>query len=365
VVPEANVVITTVTEQGLKLARQSMGRQATCLIAPLDLPGAVNRAIKSIKPDIYLCLETELWPNTLAGLRKSGTPCFLLNARLSERSFRRYSLLNGFTRQVLAHYSGIAAISSADAERLITLGADPGKVTICGNVKYDLASSPDQEGIRQSWQLTLGLSADTPVLVAGSTHGGEELLLLEAFRCIKQEMPTSVLVLAPRHLERLATVQTELAAAGAGHDLLSLIATKGRRSDIVVVDSMGDLATLYSVADYVFCGGSLVERGGHNIMEAARWGRPVLYGPSMKDFSDAKELLEASGGGFQVDNPAELVEKIMRLAGNPALYQRAADGARMCASGQKGAADRQLQPVLATLRSITERKKFQPASAPA
>lgn len=363
--PEANFVVTSVTEQGLKMAQQNLGDKATCLFAPLDLPGAAHRAIRAIKPDIYLCLETELWPNTLVAMHKSGVACFLLNARLSERSFRRYRRFRAFTRQVLSGFSNIAAISGVDAEHFIALGADPKQVTVSGNAKYDLPPIPDPENIRQDWQRILGLTSYTPVLVAGSTHGGEEFLLLEVFAELKREISRLVLVLAPRHITRLGAVQAELSAAGAKYDLLSQIKQSYRSNDIVVLDSMGDLATLYSAATFIFCGGSLVERGGHNIMEAARWGRPVFYGPSMKDFTDAKELLEAGGGGFQVSSAGELAEGIRRLIAAPTLYKRAADGARQSASCQNGAVGRQLQPVRATLRKLAKEKKFQSAQNPA
>ena len=355
--PESNLVVTAVTEQGLKLARQNMGDKAKCLMAPLDLPGAANRAIRAIKPDVYLCLETELWPNTLASLYKNGVACFLLNARLSEKSFRRYRRLGGFIRMVLGGFSGIAAITTTDAERLIALGAAPEKVTISGNIKYDLPPIPNPEHTRRDWQQILGLTDATPVLVAGSTHSGEELLLLEAFKSLKEDLPGMVLVLAPRHLDRLEKAQAELSAAGAAYDLLSQIKKNGRSQDLVVVDSMGDLTSLYSVATFSFCGGSLVERGGHNIMEAARWGRPVFYGPSMKDFTDAKDLLEAAGGGFEVSSPDELCKKIRSLTGDPEHYKRAASGAATSAYGQNGAVDRQLQPVFATLQQLIKAKE--------
>lgn len=356
-IPELNLVVTAVTEQGLETARQIMGNKAKCLMAPLDLPGAASRAIRFIKPDIYLCLETELWPNTLAGLRKRGVACFLLNARLSERSFRRYRRFRGFIRQILGGFSGIAAITLADSERLATLGASPQRLTVSGNIKYDLPPITDPAHTRRYWQQMLGLTDETPVLVAGSTHSGEELQLLEVLAALKPGQPGMVLILAPRHLSRIGALQAGLSTAGASFDLLSQVKTGGRSQDIIVVDSMGDLATLYSVATFIFCGGSLVERGGHNIMEAARWGRPVFYGPSMNDFTDAKELLEASGGGFQVDNAAELTEGIKRLARDPGLYTRAAEGALTSASGQNGAGDRQLQPVFAELKKLAQQKK--------
>ena len=354
--PEANLVVTAVTEQGFKMAQQTLGNKATCLMAPLDLPGASSRAIRAIRPDIYLCLETELWPNTLAGLHKSGAACFLLNARLSEKSFRRYRHFGGFSRQVLGAFSGISAITSGDAERLLALGAPADRVTVGGNVKYDLPPIPNPEDIRREWQHLLGLTVNTPALVAGSTHSGEELLLLEVFRALKTKLPGLILILAPRHLNRLDSISTELSVAGAAHDLLSQVRKSGRFNNIIVVDSMGDLATLYAVATYIFCGGSLIERGGHNVIEAARWSRPVFYGPSMRDFSDAKELLETGGGGFQVGSTAELIEGIIRLADNSELYNRAASGAGRTATSQNGAVDRQLQPVFAALSKLTAQR---------
>jgi 3-deoxy-D-manno-octulosonic-acid transferase len=355
-IPQAALVLTTMTEQGLRVARQQLDHRIDCLLAPLDLPGAVDRAIHRLRPDFYLCLETELWPNMLAALRKRDIPCFLLNARLSDRSFRRYRLLHGFTRQVLGSFTNIAAISEADAERLIALKAAPEKIRVCGNVKYDLEPLAEPERIRRDWQRRLGLAVDTPVLVAGSTHGGEELLLLKVWRELKRGLPGLVLILAPRHLGRLETVGAELAAAGAEFDLLSRVKKNGRQHDLVVVDTMGVLASLYAVATFIFCGGSLVNRGGHNIMEAAAWGRPVLYGPSMKDFADAKTLLEAGGGGFQVADGAELLIRIKELAADPAFYRQAAAGAGQTALSQRGAAAMQLQPVLAAIRRLVANK---------
>jgi 3-deoxy-D-manno-octulosonic-acid transferase len=357
-IPQAALVLTTMTDQGLQVARQQLNRQVDCLFAPLDLPGAVDRAIRHLRPDLYLCLETELWPNMLAALRKRDIPCFLLNARLSDKSFRRYRRLQRFTSQVLDSFESIAAISTADAERLAALKVAPEKILVCGNVKYDLEPLPDQENIRRDWQRRLGLGADTPVLVAGSTHSGEELLLLEVCRALKKRsLPGLVLILAPRHLGRLESVGAELAAAGAEYDLLSRVKENGRLHDLILVDTMGDLASLYAVATFIFCGGSLADRGGHNIMEAASWGRPVLYGPSMKDFADAKTLLEAGGGGFPVVDSAELLTRIQQLAGDPAFYRQAATGAARTALEQRGAAGMQLQPVLAAIRRLAANKR--------
>jgi 3-deoxy-D-manno-octulosonic-acid transferase len=277
---------------------------------------------------------------------------------------RRYRRLQSFTSQVLASFEGIAAISAADADRLTALKVAPEKIRVCGNVKYDLEPIADQDKIRRDWQKRLGLRAESPVLVAGSTHGGEELQLLEVFRALKPELPELVLILAPRHLDRLEAVRADLAGAGAEFDLLSRVAGSHRRHDLILVDTMGDLASLYAVATFIFCGGSLVDRGGHNIMEAASWGRPVLYGPSMKDFADAQALLEAAGGGFQVADSAELLSRLRQLAGDPAFYRQAASGAGRTALSQRGAAGLQLQPVLAALHRLEAQKAWKAGNHP-
>jgi 3-deoxy-D-manno-octulosonic-acid transferase len=350
--PHASLIISTMTEYGLQVANERFGKMATCITAPLDLPGPVKRAIDSIRPDIYICLETELWPSLLTQLRNSDTRLFLLNGRLSNRSCRRYRLLRSFSSKILDVFDSIATISDADARRFISIGARKEKISVTGNVKYDLPEQPVAEKIRTGWQQKLDIENKQPVLVAGSTHPGEEEVIIEAFQALKKTIPGLLLIIAPRHLNRLQEVRETLNGFGAAHALLSQMAGKNRLTDIIIVDTMGELASLYSVASYVFCGGSLVPRGGHNIIEAAIWGVPVFYGPNMKDFADAKHLLEEKGVGFMVRNSSELIGEIQKFAADQRLLQEVSGAAEKMALSQQGTALRQLAPVFDTIRDL-------------
>ena len=177
-------------------------------------------------------------------------------------------------------------------------------------------------------------------------------MILEAFRSLKKTMPELLLIIAPRHLNRLQEVREIFDSAGAEHQLLSQTISTARLTDIIVVDTMGELANLYSVASYVFCGGSLAPRGGHNIIEAAIWGVPVFYGPNMKDFADAKDLLEKNGAGFMINNSTELVERIREFAAEPLLLNKVSEAAGQTARSQQGTAGRQLAPVFDAIRDL-------------
>lgn len=349
--PDITLVLSTTTEQGLKVAQAQLGSMAKCIIAPLDLPGAVARAVEAIRPDIYVCLETELWPNLLMKLRTANTRLFLLNGRLSERSCRRYGLMGNLAREILTGFDAIAAITAVDARRFIDLGADPGQTRVTGNAKYDLPAPASPDATRLNWRQRLGLDEKQPVLIAGSTHNGEEKMLLEVFASLKNTLADLVLIIAPRHLTRFQGIRSFLASVHADYDLLSAVKRGGRRENIIIVDTIGELAELYSAADFIFCGGSLVPRGGHNIMEAAIWGVPVFYGPSMIDFSDATQLLDGRGG-IMVKTHWDLAEKIKEHFQKPDLYKKVAKAARLTALSQQGATARQLKPVFDAIRSI-------------
>ncbi|MEW6595810.1 MAG: 3-deoxy-D-manno-octulosonic acid transferase [Thermodesulfobacteriota bacterium] len=340
--PEAVVIVSTMTRQGQNVARQQLGDAAHCIFAPLDLGLFTARALKTIQPDLYVCLETELWPAILRQAEVRGTRLALLNGRLSERSERRYRLIGGLIAQTLRRFTAIAAIGPADAERFRALGAAPDGVIVTGNAKDDLAASQPAENPAARFRAELRLPEAAPVWVAGSTHGNEEAQLIGVYRTLKKELPGLVWIVAPRHLQRLAEIEALFKAEGLGFDRRSGIGSR-RNHDVILVDTMGELAGLYATADYVFCGGSLVERGGHNLFEAAVWGKPVLYGPSMKDFSEAKALLEEVGAGFPVTAPAEIASQILAWVARPETYRAAAEKARTAVLSRQGAARRQAQ----------------------
>jgi len=356
----ADIIVSTMTEQGQVIANQQLGNQVVCLYAPLDLPWIVKRFIRVIRPTIYVCLETELWPNMLRIAHTQGVKSLLLNGRLSDRSFSHYKFLAGFMKQVLSHLSSAATISSNDKLKYVALGLPPEKIIVCGNAKYDL----DNYFSRQNSNLpketfdgkdirgiihNLGIRQGQKVLVAGSTHNGEEEALLQAHLALRIKFPDLITIIAPRHLNRLAGVEAILKAQSLKYQKLSEIRGSKRTAEIVLVDFMGALANLYSVASFAFCGGSLVDRGGHNIMEAAIWGVPPFYGPHMKDFSDAAQIFNKKKAGFQIDSANELIEKIIYFNAHHNEYILAGKAAKDIAQSQQGAAHRQVKLILQNL----------------
>ena len=343
------IVVTSTTEQGQRLAVGRMPKEVFCLMAPLDVPQAVRRALKALRPDGYVCLETELWPVMLVETKRAGVPLLLLNGRLSQRSFERYRLIRGYMASLLEGFREVAVIGETDGRRYAALGVPKSRIEVCGNLKYDMeATAPDQ--IRSASRRRLGVDAER-VFLCGSTHEGEEAQLVEVFRALASRRP-AVWVIAPRHLERLPVVETVLRGAGLPFDRFSALAAKNRTADVVVIDTMGDLADLYAGGDYVFCGGSLAHRGGHNIVEAARWGRAVYFGPHMKDFQDAAEMLIAAGGGFQVADSAALARLLLAHVDNPESYALACAHAAAMAVRQRGAVARQVAMVRRMLGDV-------------
>ncbi len=346
VLPDADYLLSVMTEQGYAVARQQLGPEVRVFFAPLDLCGVVGRVLRIIRPSIYICLETELWPNIIIQAHRAGVKLLLLNGRLSERSCRRYRLIPRFMADLLQRFTLVAAIGKIDGERFKGLGLEAQKLVISGNVKYDLAGQGCTAETEVFYRNLFGL-ADQPLLVAGSTHTGEEELLLDVVRDLKasEEGRRLIWVVAPRHLNRLAEVENLFKRRGVEFERFSEVKLHGRRTEVVLVDVMGELASMYSVATVVFCGGSLVERGGHNVMEAAACGKPVLYGPNMKDFGDAAQLLESAQAGYPVNNTRELIEKIHYLLKHQEEYTAVCRRAKEVARAQQGSARRQAQLV--------------------
>ncbi len=343
-------VVTTMTEQGRRVAKKQLPAEVSCFLAPLDVPFIVRRALERIRPDMYICLETELWPAMLNEVRRAGVKMVLLNGRMSERTYRRYRLLRGFMAHLLGGFSKLAVIRQADGRRFAGLGVDASRILVAGNIKYDLARN-QPEAARERYRSLLGLTDET-VFLCGSTGPGEEQILAGVYRELQERSGRKIVwIVAPRHLERLPEVKQLLAGLGLGYDLYTKLETRGRRHDVVLVDCMGELAGLYSAGDYNFCGGSLINDGGHNIMEAARWGKPVYYGPYMSDFLDALDLLEPAGAGFRVRDGRHLAAVILGHMQDRRGYEAAGAAAAGVTAGQQGAAGRQADLVLELLAS--------------
>uniref|UniRef100_UPI0040568DB6 3-deoxy-D-manno-octulosonic acid transferase n=1 Tax=Candidatus Electronema sp. TaxID=2698783 RepID=UPI0040568DB6 len=344
--PGSCFLLTTMTRQGREAARLRLPPDIRCELAPLDTPQAVQRALREVRPDTYVCLETELWPTMLRETSRAGIPLLLLNGRLSERSFRRYRLLRGFIAELLRNFNAVGVIGEQDGARFRELGAE--QVQVCGNLKYDLPAA-DAGAMREKYRRLL-LPGGKKVFICGSTRTGEEALLLPVYRRLRTETAAGLLwIIAPRHLKRLDEVRRLLHEAGLEYELFSDCAAKGRNKDIVLVDSLGELTDLYAAADVSFCGGSLVNKGGHNIMEPVRWRRPVCFGPFMQDFADAAEMVLAAGAGFQVKNADELADCLSTLLRDEPLYAQTCQAAERLAAAQQGSAQRQAELVMREL----------------
>jgi len=345
---QLDLVLTTMTAQGLTVARQQLPRAICSFLAPLDLAWIVRRVLAHVRPDIYICLETELWPAMLRELRKAGTCMVLLNGRMTAKSFRRYRLARGLMGPLLQGFAGVAVIREEDGTRIAGLGVAPKRIQVTGNIKFDF---PPEDIPATSLHYRKRLDVDREaVFLCGSTRDGEELLLTEAYKTLAAQAGGELVwVIAPRHLRRLDEVHGILTGLGLGFDLYSELAHRRRRQKIVLVDCLGELARLYSAGDYNFVGGSLVARGGHNIMEAARWGRPVYYGPHIDDFRDAAHILEEAGGGFRVADAGQLAKQIIQHMTDTAAYRQACAGAAAAIASQKGAAGLQATMIIRQL----------------
>ena len=339
--PQATIVLSTGTETGQAMARKLIPQAAAFMYFPLDLLPVVKKVIDRIAPDIVVLTETELWPNFLRHCMKRRIPAVMVNGRISPRSFRRYSRTSFFWKKVLESVLEIGVISAVDRDRIVAIGAPAAKVKVMGNAKYDsLASRVSGEAwSRKAAQMKM--TPDTRVFVAGSTHEGEEAIVLEVYRALLQEWPDLRLIVVPRHPERGKAVRDLVAAQGLFGILMTEILEGGPPDrGVVVVDVIGELFGLYSLASVVYCGGSLVAKGGQNILEPAAWGKVVFYGPSMEDFLDEKALLEEAGAGIPVRNAAELLEGMKALLSDPAeLSRRGAEGQKRVLSS-RGAAER-------------------------
>jgi 3-deoxy-D-manno-octulosonic-acid transferase len=327
--------VTTVTETGARVGRERFDGIAEHRYFPLDFPGAVRRVVRAIDPAFLVCMETELWPNLLRALRVRGVPVMIANGRLSDRSFRRYRRVRRFMRPMLAGITVFAMQSSEDARRMIAIGAPPARVVVTGNVKQDVL--PDTTGAAELWRSLLGLDRGQSTWVAGSTHRGEEEAVLDAHRIAAREAPDLALVIAPRHPERVPEVVGLIEARGFPAVKRSELPAARRRGAVVVLDTVGELARLYAVADVVFVGGSLVPAGGHNMLEGALQRKPTLFGPYTSNFRDAAALLTSCGAGRVVKDTEELTRWLLHLLRDPALRLALGDAGYEAVASRHGA----------------------------
>ena len=350
--PGACIVLTTGTETGQDMASRLVPEATALMYYPLDIPGVVKKVIGTVRPDVFVATETELWPNFLRHFARSGGRAVMVNGRISPRSFRRYSKTRFFWEAVLSRVDSIGVISAVDAERIIAMGAPPGRVRVLGNAKYDGLASRVEPRLREEIGRALDLGEDARVFVAGSTHEGEEDVVLDVYGRLLREDPGLKLILVPRHIERGAEVSALAAKAGFG-DVIRMTDIRGGRKPsgerVFIIDVIGELFKVYSLATVVYCGGSLVPRGGQNILEPAAWGKVIFYGPSMEDFTDEKTILEEAGAGIPVENGNELHSGIRKLLEDPDELRRRGLEGQQVVMANRGASKRYAELIIKAL----------------
>jgi 3-deoxy-D-manno-octulosonic-acid transferase len=348
--PQLALAVTAATPAGRARASVLFAEVADIRFLPYDTPGSVRRFLERIRPRVAVIMETELWPNLFSECERRRVPVFLASARLSAKSVSRYRRLGRLFSGVFTPNVAVAAQSADDAERFRSIGASANQTRVIGNVKFDLGV--DAGGIETGKILRAAYGAK-PVWVAGSTHAGEEEQVLAAHALLQAHRPDSLLLLAPRHKDRFAAVADLLARRGvrfarrsdmarASPAAGSPIDTLPADTAVLLVDTIGELAALYASADVAFVGGSLVPIGGHNLLEPAALGLPVLTGPSHFNSKEIALLLLRRGAALQVANPKELAAALQRLLDEPAERRRMGNIGKDIVESNRGSVDRLL-----------------------
>jgi 3-deoxy-D-manno-octulosonic-acid transferase len=313
------VLLSTTSVSGRDLARQLREADAAVLL-PLELPASVERALDEIQPSLFVFTETEIWPNLLHALRRRGVPAVLLSGRVSPRSFRRYLWIRPFLRRVLCDVTLFGMQTEAEAERMRALGAPPERVRVTGTLKLEVVAEPR----------TLAIESPGPLWIAASTHAGEEEVCARVFSRLRERLAGLCLLLAPRHLDRLAAVEAVLRRQRLEFVRRTRLRQNRWTGDppVLLLDTLGELAGLYEGAAAAFVGGTLARVGGHNLLEPARVGVPVLHGPHVENVAELAAVLDSTGGGFRVADESDLAARLQALLDDPELRARTGRAAR-------------------------------------
>lgn len=337
----APLVVTTVTPTGSERVRQLFGDSVYHVYLPYDLPFAVSRFMQRVRQRLAIIVETEIWPNLYFACKKRGIPLMIVNARLSERSLRGYRPLQGLVRSALGCVRQIAAQSRTDAARYRLLGVEPARIVVSGNLKFDMpvpyAAVQAGEELRRKWGHL------RPVWIAGSTHEGEELPVLEAHLQVLKRLPDALLLIAPRHPERFRLVESSVRSLGFSMATRSADRVPSAAHQVFVIDAMGELMQFYAAADLAFVGGSLVPIGGHNVLEPAALSRPVLVGPHTFNFEEITLTLIGEGAAVRLADASELGTAVLQLLRDAERRKSMGMHARVVFDSERGAVQRVME----------------------
>lgn len=348
--PDHPVVVTTMTPTGSERVRALFGDRVFHVYAPYDLPGCIARFLRRVRPRLLIIMETELWPNTIHACAGRDIPVLLANARLSEKSARGYARFPTLTRNLLERLSVVVAQNAVDGERFVRLGLPESQLRVSGSIKFDIeldaALVTRAEQTRASWRA----SGHRLIWIAASTHAGEDEMLLAAHRRLRALGSDVLLILVPRHPERFDSVANLIGLAGFSCVRRSSGQALDAQTAVLLGDTMGELLMLYGCADIAFIGGSLVERGGHNMLEPAAWSIPLLTGPSDFNFREISTLLQDAGALRKIADADQLGDALIELAGDDTERARRGNAARAVVESNRGALQRLLAAIENQLR---------------
>lgn len=365
--PNVKLVVSTTTTTGMGELKRKLPTQVGKIYYPVDRRSYVSRAQSLVKPEAIVLVEAEIWPNFIWRAQQQRTPVFLVNARLSDRSYRGYKRFGFLFRPLFATFAGVGAQSETDVERLVELGFRREVIRVTGSMKFDAAQAANSKVLNVPtllWQA--GAKVGAPVLVCGSTHDGEEALIGEMFLRLRAKFPEMFLVLVPRHSERTKDVIRDLNKCGVKHVLRTQLSGDLRdrlpsaEADCLVVDTTGELKHFYEHATVVFVGKSLTAQGGQNPIEPGALGRAILFGPNMQNFSDVAKLFLQRDAAVQVPDAAAMESALEDLLSNPMRRDQLGNNAQSVVAENLGATDRTIEMILESINNrglyITPRK---------
>ena len=328
-------VITTVTPTGSDRVQQIFGNSVFHLYLPYDLPGAVKRFLKKIKPELAVVMETEIWPNLFRFCKKRDIPIVVANARLSELSLKGYKWVQSLARMAVNNTKFVAAQTKTDADRMIRLGCDIDKIYVVGSLKFDIIIEDDI--IQKGKTIHEHCSKNNLIWIAASTHHEDEVHVLDAYKTLKSQYPQLLLIIVPRHPERFQVTAQSSINKGFNTQLRSKCGLYDEDAEVFIVDTMGEMLEFYAASDIAFVGGSIANIGGHNVLEAAVFKLPVLVGPNTHNFAEITQLLHDCGGSKLVTNRDDIVENMEKLIGNAKERKKMGDAAYKLVQENRGA----------------------------
>jgi len=345
---DRDVVFTVTTSKGMALARSRLKGKAKALFTmPVDNWWSVRRAVGYVRPSIFILVETDIWPGLVHYLREKGVRTILVNGRISPRTFRSYRMFSFFVQKMLAPFESCLMQSELDRERLLRIGTDPEKVFTVGNIKFDRDWAPMGVKERENRLGLLGLGPENLIWVAGSTHRGEEEVLLGVLGKLMPSFHGLRLILAPRRIEESQDIRNLARNMGLKAVLKTELSKNGHPYDVLILDTLGELGRIYGLGMLSFVGGSLVPLGGHNLLEPASFGCPVLFGPHTHNFVAMSEALIESGGGWRVQDGKELYEAMKTLLKDPDKLSRMGRSAKEFVEKNQGALKRVMSYIAA------------------